>query len=66
MLRNLEFTSHYTTFKSPSLKAKAELAEALAHYSKAKPRVGPSVDKLTSMLEVLRVVATMEASSKQT
>lgn len=57
MLKDLEFTSHLTTFKSPSLKAKAELVEALARYNKAKPRVGPSVEKLTSMLEVLRVVA---------
>jgi hypothetical protein len=54
---DLEFTHHCTSFRSPSLKAKTELVEALAAYRKARPKSGQSVEKLTSMLGVLSVVA---------
>lgn len=56
-LKDLRFITHNSTFKSPSLKLKTELAEALADYKKAKTCTGNSVEKLSIMMQILHIVA---------
>lgn len=54
---DLELSVQSPSFKSPSLKIKTELVEALSYYKKTKANIGPSVEKLTTLLKVLHVVA---------
>lgn len=56
-LKDTDYMTYCSSYRSPSLKAKTELSEALADYKRQRPNAGVSIEKLNSMLKVLRVVA---------